>query len=125
MGFSVSSTFTMTEENFKNTNVFNILRQSKFCFELNSLYLKDISTNLELFETIVFFVFFFFCLILSCLNCHLLSSWSVCLSVRICESFFFIIHVRYDIISGWPRHRENREFGSYFFQTGKTQGILL
>ena len=21
--------------------------------------------------------------------------------------------------SGWPRHRENREFGSYFFQTGK------
>ena len=28
-------------------------------------------------------------------------------------------------ISGWPRHRENREFDSYFFQTGKTQGILL
>ena len=31
-------------------------------------------------------------------------------------------------VSGWPRHRENREnreFGSYFFQTGKTQGILL
>ena len=30
--------------------------------------------------------------------------------------------------AGWPRHRENREnreFGSYFFQTGKTQGILL
>ena len=27
--------------------------------------------------------------------------------------------------SGWPRHRENREFASYFFQTGKTQGILL
>ena len=30
--------------------------------------------------------------------------------------------------SGWPQHRENRgnrEFGSYFFQTGKTQGILL
>ena len=27
--------------------------------------------------------------------------------------------------SGWPRNRENREFGSYFFQTGKTQGILL
>ena len=26
---------------------------------------------------------------------------------------------------GWPRHRENREFGYYFFQTGKTQGILL
>ena len=29
---------------------------------------------------------------------------------------------------GWPRHRENREnreFGSYFFQTGRTQGILL
>ena len=26
---------------------------------------------------------------------------------------------------GWPRHRENGEFGSYFFQTGKTQGILL
>ena len=29
------------------------------------------------------------------------------------------------IQSGWPRHRENREFGSYFFQTGKTQGILF
>ena len=28
-------------------------------------------------------------------------------------------------ITGWPRHRENREFGSYFFQTEKTQGILL
>ena len=28
-------------------------------------------------------------------------------------------------LAGWPRHRENREFGSYFFQTGKTQGILL
>ena len=27
--------------------------------------------------------------------------------------------------TGWPRHRENREFDSYFFQTGKTQGILL
>ena len=27
--------------------------------------------------------------------------------------------------AGWPRHRENRGFGSYFFQTGKTQGILL
>ena len=31
-------------------------------------------------------------------------------------------HITY---AGWPRHRENREFGSYFFQTGKTQGILL
>ena len=28
-----------------------------------------------------------------------------------------------DTTTGWPRHRENREFGSYFFQTGKTQGI--
>ena len=31
-------------------------------------------------------------------------------------------------LPGWPRHRENREnreFGSQFFQTGKTQGILL
>ena len=27
--------------------------------------------------------------------------------------------------AGWPRPRENREFGSYFFQTGKAQGILL
>ena len=27
--------------------------------------------------------------------------------------------------TGWPRHRENREFGSYFFKTGKTQGILF
>ena len=31
----------------------------------------------------------------------------------------------WDTLPGWPRHRENREFGSYFFQTGKTQGILL
>ena len=29
------------------------------------------------------------------------------------------------LMSGWPRHRENRKFGSYFFQTGKTQGILF
>ena len=28
-------------------------------------------------------------------------------------------------LPGWSRHKENREFGSYFFQTGKTQGILL
>ena len=34
-------------------------------------------------------------------------------------------HRRTEQYSGWPRHRENREFGSYFFQTGKTQGILL
>ena len=26
---------------------------------------------------------------------------------------------------GWPRYRENRDFGSYFFQTWKTQGILF
>ena len=26
-------------------------------------------------------------------------------------------------VTGWPWHRENNEFGSYFFQTGKTQGI--
>ena len=28
-------------------------------------------------------------------------------------------------LTGWPRHRESREFGSYFFQTGKTQGICF
>ena len=27
------------------------------------------------------------------------------------------------LTSGLPRHRENREFESPFFQTGKTQGI--
>ena len=27
------------------------------------------------------------------------------------------------LTSRWPQHRKNREFGSYFFQTGKTQGI--
>ena len=26
-------------------------------------------------------------------------------------------------LTGLPRHRENREFESLFFQTGKTQGI--
>ena len=30
-----------------------------------------------------------------------------------------------DNITGWPWHRENREFGCKFFQTGKTQGIWL
>ena len=25
--------------------------------------------------------------------------------------------------SGWPRHKENGEFGYQFFQTGETQGI--
>ena len=25
-------------------------------------------------------------------------------------------------VPGWPRHRDNREFGSYFFQTGKNTG---
>ena len=28
-----------------------------------------------------------------------------------------------NVSSGLPRHRENREFGGPFFQTGKTQGI--
>ena len=28
-------------------------------------------------------------------------------------------------LSGWPRHRENREFGSYFFQTENTGKNLL
>ena len=37
----------------------------------------------------------------------------------------FLIEEKMTVITGWPRHRENREFGSYFFQTGKTQGILL
>ena len=49
--------------------------------------------------------------------------------------FHFVFIIMYIIVhyidlgceqsSGWPRHRENREFGSYFFQTGKTQGILF
>ena len=29
----------------------------------------------------------------------------------------------FEYYSGWPQHRENREFGCSFFQTGKTQGI--
>ena len=29
---------------------------------------------------------------------------------------------RFQNSAGWPWHRENRGFGSYFFQTGKTQG---
>ena len=40
----------------------------------------------------------------------------------------FIHNLRAGNSSGWPQHRENREnreFDSYFFQTGKTQGILL
>ena len=32
-------------------------------------------------------------------------------------------HLIQSTMTGWPWHRENREFGSYFFQTGKTQGI--
>ena len=42
--------------------------------------------------------------------------------------FLFLSQTLIKIITGWPRHRENREnreFGSYFFQTGKTQGILF
>ena len=38
---------------------------------------------------------------------------------------FLVVYYYYKHKPGWPRHRENREFGSYFFQTGKTQGILL
>ena len=33
----------------------------------------------------------------------------------------YVINVKQ--FSGLPRHRENREFESPFFQTGKTQGI--
>ena len=36
-----------------------------------------------------------------------------------------VLSVRTGAPTGWPRHRENGKFGSYFFQTGKTQGILL
>ena len=32
---------------------------------------------------------------------------------------------RMNLNAAWPRRRENREFGSYFFQTGKTQGIFV
>ena len=33
---------------------------------------------------------------------------------------------KFSIVStGCPRHRENREFGSYFFQTGKTGNFAL
>ena len=35
----------------------------------------------------------------------------------------YLMKVRMHISTGWPRHRENREFGCSFFQTGKTQGI--
>ena len=31
--------------------------------------------------------------------------------------------MEYRALTGLPRHRENREFGSLFFQTGKTQWI--
>ena len=35
-----------------------------------------------------------------------------------------IIAVVADTYTWWPRHRENREFGCYFFQTGKTHVIF-
>ena len=40
-------------------------------------------------------------------------------------TYEFVLSCSTSAHTGWPRHRENREFGSYFFQTGKTQGILL
>ena len=37
-------------------------------------------------------------------------------------NFLLVTHSDGLNFPGWPRHRE---FGSYFFQTGKTQGILF
>ena len=52
-----------------------------------------------------------------------MSSPNCCLrfSVFVPETLLF----EWQCYTGWPQHRENREFGSYFFQTGKTQGILF
>ena len=39
------------------------------------------------------------------------------------EKWAFYLFKPYLGQAGWPQHRENREFGCKFFQTGKTQGI--
>ena len=54
------------------------------------------------------------------LTCNVgLSLFEVYFVLRKCLEYLNIC------FTGWPRNRENREFGSYFFQTGKTRGILL
>ena len=52
----------------------------------------------------------------ACLFLHILKKKLACL---------YLAYSTWNDCPGWPRHRENREFGSYFFQTGKTQGILF
>ena len=55
------------------------------------------------------------------------SPWNVHQVGRLFHTHFHVVPLCSTVSTdaGWPRHRENREFDSYFFQTGKTQGILL
>ena len=54
-------------------------------------------------------------------KCSLFSLSS--LTNKYCTSKGLISTVLLFTYTGWPRHRENRECGCLFFQTGKTQGI--
>ena len=36
---------------------------------------------------------------------------------------FLSVFIDVNNTTGWPRHRENREFGCSFFQTGKTRNL--
>ena len=47
--------------------------------------------------------------------------------LQICLNIFNVETLKckvYNLRTGWPRHRESREFGSYFFQTGENTGNL-
>ena len=58
-------------------------------------------------------------------GCVVPGSWSVNFWLLFCKLLIKEAAEVNLFRPGWPRNRENREFGSYFFQTGKTQGILL
>ena len=49
---------------------------------------------------------------------HFAPSWFPRKEISVCP-----VHCQCEHLTGWPRHREIREFGSYFSQTWKTQGI--
>ena len=42
-----------------------------------------------------------------------------------CSNCFCFFNTCFSLKLGWPQHSGNREFGSYFFQTGKTGNFAV
>ena len=50
--------------------------------------------------------------------CRLIAVWTIEISK------IYIVTALLTRLTGWPRHKENGEFGSYFFQTWETRNFV-